>query len=195
MPQSGNARQVAHVDDLAPLSEAWADAVSSGEMISVVKRGCVDMYAFDFAARKVGVTVHYPPVPLNKLMVQPPADADLGAGCLMHYTWSPILSDRAGKELWRFDKRSFRGGLGSSAHFTVLEQIPLPPAWDASAGFKLQAGEVVTEQGLELMRLMASTFNAGAAGLGAVPGKAHATREDAQSAAGRLVKRISHLSM
>ena len=53
-----------------------------------------DMYAFDFAARKVGVTVHYPPVPLNKLMVQPPADADLGAGCLMHYTWSPILSDR-----------------------------------------------------------------------------------------------------
>ena len=172
VPQSGNAPQVVHVDDLAPLSEAWADAVEFGESDAVVKRvfGWVrDMYAFDFAARKVGVTVHYPPVPLNKLMVQPPADADLGAGCLMHYTWSPILSDRAGKELWRFDKRSFRGGLGSSAHFTVLEQIPLPPAWDASAGFKLQAGEVVTEPGLELMRLMASTFNAGVARLARFP--------------------------
>ena len=172
VPQSGNAPQVVHVDDLAPLSAAWADAVEFGESDAVVKRvfGWVrDMYAFDFAARKVGVTVHYPPVPLNKLMVQPPADTDLGAGCLMHYTWSPILSDRAGKELWRFDKRSFRGGSGSSAHFTVLEQIPLPPAWDASAGFKLQAGEVVTEPGLELMRLMASTFNAGVARLTRFP--------------------------
>ena len=172
VPQSGNAPQVVHVDDLPRLASAWADLVEFGESDPAVKRvfGWVrDMYAFDFAARKVGVTVHYPPVPLNKLMAQPPADADLGAACLMHYTWSPILSDASGKELWKFDKRSFRGGAGSSAHFTVLEQVPLPPEWDARAGFKLQAGEVVTEPGLELMRLMARTFNAGVARLTRFP--------------------------
>ena len=102
-----------------------------------------------------------PPVPLNKLMVQPPADVSLGDGCLMHYTWSPILSDTNGKELWKFDKRSFRGGEGSTNFFTVLQEQPLPPAWDPNAGYKLQAGEVVTEEGLQLMRLMAETFNAG----------------------------------
>ena len=34
--------------------------------------GSRDMYAFDFAAARVGLRVHYPPVPHNKLMVQPP---------------------------------------------------------------------------------------------------------------------------
>ena len=172
VPQSGNAPQVVHADDLAILAPAWADSVEFGESDPTVKRvfGWVrDMYAFDFAARKVNVTVHYPPVPLNKLMVQPPADTDLGAGCLMHYTWSPILSDASGRELWRFDKRSFRGGAGSTAHFTVLEQTPLPPPWDERAGFKLQAGEAVTEPGLALMRLMAETFNAGVAKLTRFP--------------------------
>ena len=172
VPQSGNAPQVVHADDLAVVAPAWADSVEFGESDPVVKRvfGWVrDMYAFDFAARKVGVTVHYPPVPLNKLMVQPPADTDLGAGCLMHYTWSPILSDKSGRELWKFDKRSFRGGPGSTAHFTVLEQQTLPPPWDEEKGFKLQAGEAVTEPGLALMRLMAETFNKGVAKLTKFP--------------------------
>ena len=113
VPQSGNAPQVVHVDDLAPLSEAWADAVEFGESDAVVKRvfGWVrDMYAFDFAARKVGVTVHYPPVPLNKLMVQPPADADGARGASCTTRGRPSQATAPGKELWRFDKRSFRGG-------------------------------------------------------------------------------------
>ena len=66
------------------------------------------MYAFDFAAARVGLRVHYPPVPHNKLMVQPPADDTLGAACLMHYTWSPILSDKTGAKRWEFDKRGSR---------------------------------------------------------------------------------------
>ena len=49
--------------------------------------------------------MHYPPVPFNTLMVQPPADVRLGAGCLMHYTWGPILSDKTGAKVWKFDKR------------------------------------------------------------------------------------------
>ena len=36
---------------------------------------------------------------------------------------------------------------------------PLPPAWDPTRGFKLQAGEIVTEEGLGLMRLMVERFN------------------------------------
>ena len=164
VPQSGNAPQVLHRDDLEVVAPVWANLVEFGETDQTIKNvfGWVrDMYAFDFAAAKVGLAVHYPPVPLNKLMVQPPADVSLGDGCLMHYTWSPILSDTNGKELWKFDKRSFRGGEGSTNFFTVLQEQPLPPAWDPNAGYKLQAGEVVTEEGLQLMRLMAETFNAG----------------------------------
>lgn len=98
-------------------------------------------------------------MPFNKLMVQPPADVRLGRGCLLHYTWGPIISDGDGVELWQFDKRQFRGGSGSSSVFTVLEEQPLPPKWDPARGFKLQAGEIVTEEGLGLMRLMVESFN------------------------------------
>jgi hypothetical protein len=63
VPQSGNAPQVVHADDLAVLAAAWADSVEFGESDPIVKRvfGWVrDMYAFDFAARKVGVTCALP---------------------------------------------------------------------------------------------------------------------------------------
>ena len=162
VPQSGNAPQVMHGDDLRDVAPTWADLVDFGESSAVVKRifGWVrDMYAFDFAAVRTGIKFHYPPVPFNKLMVQPPADVRLGAGCLMHYTWGPIISDKTGTELWRFDKRSLRGGEGSTHLFHVLSEQPLPPAWDPTAGFKLQAGEIVTEEGLGLMRHMVEAWN------------------------------------
>ncbi len=186
VPQSGNAPQVIHADDLRAIAPVWADMVELGEANEKVKKifGWVrDMYAFDFAALKTGLTIHYPPVPWNKLMVQPPADATLGHACLMHYTWSPILSDNTGKTVWRFDKRQFGGAAGSTSRFTILEEQPLPPAWDPGAGFKLQAGEVVTEEGLELMRLMAETFNAGVRSL---PGRyPEGTRSDEDVARAR----------
>jgi hypothetical protein len=172
VPQSGNAPQVIHVDDLAVVAPIWASLVEFGETDETVKSvfGWVrDMYAFDFAAAVAELKIHYPPVPLNKLMVQPPADTVLGEACMMHYTWSPILSDKTNTEVWKFDKRSFRGGDGSTSEFTFLEEQPLPPAWDPAAGFKLQAGEIVTEEGLELMRLMAETFNKGVRALRKFP--------------------------
>jgi len=171
VPQSGNAPQVMHVDDLARVAPTWADLVEFGEDNAVIKKvfGWVrDMYAFDFALASVGIEVHYPPVPFNKLMVQPPADVRLGAASFMHYTWSPILSDKTGATRWRFDKRSFRGAAGSSPHFVALEEQPLPPSWDPDAGYKLQAGETVTEEGLALMTMMAKAFNRG---VRALPGK------------------------
>ena len=171
VPQSGNAPQVMHVDDLARVAPTWADLVEFGEDNAVIKKvfGWVrDMYAFDFALASVGIEVHYPPVPFNKLMVQPPADVRLGAASFMHYTWSPILSDKTGATRWRFDKRSFRGAAGSSPHFVALEEQPLPPSWDPDAGYKLQAGETVTEEGLALMTMMAKAFNGG---VRALPGK------------------------
>ena len=78
VPQSGNAPQAILGDDLRAVAPIWADLVEFGETNAVIKRifGWVrDMYAFDFAAVRVGLTVHYPPVPFNKLMVQPPAGA------------------------------------------------------------------------------------------------------------------------
>ena len=65
VPQSGNAPQVMHVDDLCEVAPAWADLVEFGEDNAVVKKvfGWVrDMYAFDFALAQVGTRVHYPPV-------------------------------------------------------------------------------------------------------------------------------------
>jgi hypothetical protein len=171
VPQSGNAPQVMHVDDLSEVAPAWADLVEFGEDNAVVKKvfGWVrDMYAFDFALAQVGTRVHYPPVPFNKLMVQPPADVRLGAASFMHYTWSPILSDETGAVRWRFDKRMFQGAAGSSPHFVVLEEQPVPPKWDPDAGYKLQAGEIVTRDGLGLMTTMAEAFNGG---VRALPGK------------------------
>ena len=172
VPQSGNAPQVIHVDDLAEVAPTWADLVELGESSKTVRDvfGWVrDMYAFDFAAARVGLRVHYPPVPHNKLMVQPPADDTLGAACLMHYTWSPILSDKTGAKRWEFDKRGSMGAPGSTRHFTVLQPVRLPPEWDPDAEFKLQAGEVVTEEGLGLMRTLAETFNDGVARLSRFP--------------------------
>ena len=111
------------------------------------------MYAFDFAATRISpmpLTIHYPPVPFNKLMAQPPADATAGQACMLHYTWSPIMSDKDWNEVWKFDKRSMP---------LPLTPRPTPPAWDPSRGFKLQAGEIVTEEGLALMRAMVTRFN------------------------------------
>ena len=61
------------------------------------------------------------------------------------------------------------GAPGSTRHFTVLQPVPLPPEWDPDAEFKLQAGEVVTEEGLGLMRTLAETFNDGVARLSRFP--------------------------
>ena len=172
VPQSGNAPQVMHVDDLRKIAPTWADLVELGESNAIVKKvfGWVrDMYAFDFAAVRHGLKVHYPPVPFNKLMVQPPADVRLGKGCLMHYTWGPIISDKDGNRLWSFDKRAMRAATGSSGAFHVLEEHPLPPQWDPERGFKLQAGEVVTEEGLGLMRLMVEAFNGAVRSLSRLP--------------------------
>ena len=45
----------------------------------------------------------------------------------MHYTWSPILSDKTGaKRSGEFDKRGSMGAPGSTRHFTVLQPVPLP---------------------------------------------------------------------
>ena len=74
-------------------------------------------------------------------------------------SWGPIISDGESRVLWKFDKRNFRGGEGTTSVFTVLEEQPLPPVWDPTRSMKLQAGEIVTEEGLALMRQMVETFN------------------------------------
>ena len=53
--------------------------------------------------------------------------------------WGSIISDKNDKELWRWDKREYTGGLyGNGPKKLVL--IDEPPAWDADAGYHLQDG-------------------------------------------------------
>jgi hypothetical protein len=118
VPQSGNAPQVMHGDDLRKIAEIWADLVERGEEDETVKRvfGWIrDMYAFDFAATRIApkpLTIHYPPVPFNKLMAQPPADATAGEvrkSPVLPRVWSrrrPRDRDRVVRAV-----RSLEGGL------------------------------------------------------------------------------------
>jgi hypothetical protein len=83
-------------------------------------------------------------------MVQPPADVTLGDAIVIHYTWGPIISIN-GTEVWRFDKRAYEGNSKN------LVKIKSMPPW--SDNMRLQAGEVVTRSGYDLMLLEMLLFN------------------------------------
>lgn len=136
----------------------WAEKVELGETSDVVKKdfGWVrDMYAWSFAAAAVRPKLHFelPPVPFQKLVIQPPADITIGQASLMHYTWGAIVSDKDDKKLWSFDKREYQGRWDS------LRKIETPPPWEAERGFKLQDGKVMQESQYKILQEMIEIFN------------------------------------
>jgi len=156
--QTGNAPQCIHRDDLERVSEVWAQKVELGETSEVVKKvfGWVrDMYAWSFAAAAVRPKLKFelPPVPFQKLVIQPPADISIGEAVLMHYTWGANIKNSAGEQVWTFDKRAYHG---SSAN---LVKIALMPAWDATKGFKLQDEKIIQESQYHVLETMVQIFN------------------------------------
>lgn len=156
--QTGNAPQSIHRDDLERVAQVWAEKVELGETSDVVKKdfGWVrDMYAWSFAAAAVRPKLHFelPPVPFQKLVIQPPADITIGQASLMHYTWGAIVSDKDDKKLWSFDKREYQGRWDS------LRKIETPPPWEAERGFKLQDGKVMQESQYKILQEMIEIFN------------------------------------
>lgn len=65
------------------------------------------MYAFAVAVALQGVKLNLVAPPLNRLITQPPADADLGQAAMFHYTWGSIFQNSSGDKIWEFDKREF----------------------------------------------------------------------------------------
>lgn len=156
--QTGNAPQSIHRDDLERVSEVWAEKVEFGETNEVVKRvfGWVrDMYAWSFASAAVRPKLKFelPPVPFQKLMIQPPADITIGQASVMHYTWGAIISDKTGAEVWQFDKRQYRGTWDS------LVRIPALPPWDADREFRLQDKKRIQKSQYEVLEKMVDIFN------------------------------------
>ena len=65
------------------------------------------MYAFSVALALQGITVDLAKPPLNPLITQPPADANLGEAAMFHYTWGSVFQNSSGDKVWEFDKRVF----------------------------------------------------------------------------------------
>jgi hypothetical protein len=113
------------------------------------------MYAWSFAAAAVRPKLEFelPPVPFQKLMIQPPADIMIGQASVMHYTWGSIISNKDDKEVWRFDKREYSGAWDS------LKKLDPLPAWDAEQKFKLQDKKRIQKSQYEVLGKMVEVFN------------------------------------
>lgn len=186
IPATGNAPVLTTVSDFRKLIPEWTRIVNEIEAdeVAVERLGWVrDMYAWSFAAVRVGVKHEMPLPPLNALMAQPPADTELGEAAILHYTWGPEIYNSSGALVWAFDKRSYCGGQYAPGP-RKLEKIPDPPAFEA--GLHLQSffaiGNAITPSGLELMRLFVRTFNAAVDSLPELP-KGWSDRAAAEAAA------------
>jgi hydroxyproline O-arabinosyltransferase len=186
IPPTGNAPVLLTRSDFGKLVPEWARIVAEIEEdeVAVERLGWVrDMYAWSFAAVRTGIKHHMPMPPLNELMVQPPADTELGKAALLHYTWGPVIYNSSDALIWEFDKRSYCGGQYAIGP-RLLEKIPEPPAWQQ--GLHLQSffaiGNAITPSGLELMRLFVHTFNQAVEALPELP-KGWSDRAAAEAAA------------
>ena len=66
-----------------------------------------EMYAFSVAVALQGIHLDLARPPLNRLITQPPADANLGLAAMFHYTWGSVFQNSSGGKVWEFDKRAF----------------------------------------------------------------------------------------
>lgn len=66
-----------------------------------------EMYAFSVAVALQDIHLDLAQPPLNRLITQPPADANLGQASMFHYTWGSVFHNSSGDKIWEFDKRAF----------------------------------------------------------------------------------------
>eukprot|EP00897_Mesotaenium_endlicherianum_P007849 jgi/Mesen1/7092/ME000369S06419 len=104
VPQTGNAPVLATTADLKWVRE---------------------MYAFSIAAALAKMPIDLPPVP-QSIMVQPPADSQLGEAAIIHYTWGSEIKNDKGEVIWSWDKRTW------TTEGSFPPHIPDPPPGLAS---------------------------------------------------------------
>lgn len=66
-----------------------------------------EMYAFSIAAALQKVKIDLKTVPENPLIVQPPADHELGKAAMYHYTWGATFLTQNDTKVFEFDKRVY----------------------------------------------------------------------------------------
>ena len=155
LPQTGISPSIMHRDDFVRVMRRWHETHRLSEADDEWRNafGWIrDMASFTIALHNEGVRAFHPLVPYAPLAVQTPADSVLGEATLVHYTWGPIISTD-GKELWRWDKRSYLGNNGA----WPLPLVPLPPPW--KEGMRLQANETVTVELIDLLTRVVTIFN------------------------------------
>jgi len=186
IPATGNAPVLLTTADFRKIIPEWARIVTEieNDEVAVERLGWVrDMYAWSYAAVRTGVKHHLPLPPHNALMVQPPADTELGDAAILHYTWGPVIYNSSDVIIWQFDKREYCGGQYAPGPRKLIK-IPEPPVWQT--GLHLQSffaiGNAITPSGLELMRLFVHTFNAAVDSLSELP-KGWTDRAAAEAAA------------
>lgn len=113
VPRTGNAPTVMQRDDLKHVVSYWkhyVDVVENDTFVRNTLGWIRDMYAYAFAATKAGVKHQLDLPPHSPLMVQPPADSELGQACILHYTWGALLYAPNDTKVWEFEKRAYNGG-------------------------------------------------------------------------------------
>lgn len=126
VPQSGPAPALLTTRTFKRIAPVWADVQNQmdNDTDAVKTYGWVrDMYSFDFALAKRKIRAFTPSEPWSPLMVQIPADSEIGEAVLIHYTWSPIISVN-GTKLWSFDKRSYSANSVQNRTFPRAAAVP-----------------------------------------------------------------------
>ncbi|KAG7674404.1 hypothetical protein Ndes2526B_g05130 [Nannochloris sp. 'desiccata'] len=158
IPATGPAPALMRVHEWLSITPHWERITADMEEYEDAKEklGWVrEMYAFSIACALENVTLDLQLPPNSPLMIQPPADHGMGDAAIMHYTWSSIISDKDGKEVWRFEKREYTDDKWEKNP----EELPEVPLYDADAGWKLQDGVVVTSNLRDTLSMMIKTMN------------------------------------
>lgn len=151
VPSSGPAPGLLTGRTFRKLAPMWADIQNAMDADpDVVKTyGWVrDMYSFSFALARRKIRAFIPSVPFNQLMVQIPADDQIGQAVCIHYSWGAVISINETK-VWSFDKRTYDA--------QTMQPIPLLPMWTHE--MRLQAGEKVSLGVYRVIQLFVAKFN------------------------------------
>uniref|UniRef100_A0A061QV19 Hydroxyproline O-arabinosyltransferase-like domain-containing protein n=1 Tax=Tetraselmis sp. GSL018 TaxID=582737 RepID=A0A061QV19_9CHLO len=159
IPNTGPAPMLLRTGELRLLVPDWKRLAAHIEAHAETKQklGWVrEMYAWSVAAalNNVKFDLHLPPK--QKLIVQPPADREIGDAAMFHYTWGTVINDVQGGDkvkLWEFDKRTYT----DAVHALKVPLIPEPPPWRST--FRLQDGLAVDEKLMAVVRAMIDDMN------------------------------------
>ncbi|KAL3161193.1 hypothetical protein ABBQ38_009560 [Trebouxia sp. C0009 RCD-2024] len=156
VPGSGPAPVLMRVDEWIKVTPEWERLTAhieadpkSKEQLGWVR----EMYAFSVAVALQGIKLDLAQPPLNRLITQPPADANLGQAAMLHYTWGTVFQNSSGAKIWEFDKRVYT----DQSMVITPPAVPLPPPYDPQ--YKLQDGKPVTQELYDTLTAMFKQMN------------------------------------